>query len=393
MLIEEEEKHNIDVSSSLLQDSNSGVPAKTKVAGKSETDPDSDDEGPDQIPISKFFTYLSGYDKLLLFIGSLAAIIAGGILPSVSLIMGNVASAFSEGTSGDGGDIISNMSEIASYVIMISVTAFLFSYMFFAFWQHLAENIVTDLRRRYIRALMRQEIAYFEKNKVEELPAQISEVFETVKASIGEQISNLAFAVATCVAGIVYALSFGPVFAGICLIYLPILLGIIGVFGMQVRRFTLEKVDTIKHLGGIAEETLTAIKVVASFGREDRELRKFAAHARRTQRVAKKYTFMMSFMVGIMKFSIFGFYVYSFYIGSVLVENEFYNSKTNKAYNQKDVLSVLIALITGFVGLIAALPNVQSLVAAKTLGALIFKVIEREPKVGNNANTRRGIGI
>ena len=79
-----------------------------------------------------------------------------------------------------------------------------------------------------------------------------------------------------------------------------------------------------------------------------------------------------------MKFSIFGFYVYSFYIGSVLVENEFYNSKTNKAYNQKDVLSVLIALITGFVGLIAALPNVQSLVAAKTLGALIFKVIERE---------------
>ena len=33
---------------------------------------------------------------------------------------------------------------------------------------------------------MRQEIAFFEANKVEELPAQISEVFETVKASIGE---------------------------------------------------------------------------------------------------------------------------------------------------------------------------------------------------------------
>ena len=57
---------------------------------------------------------------------------------------------------------------------------------------------------------MRQEIAFFEKNKVEELPAQISEVFETVKASIGEQISNLIFAVSTCLAGIVYSLSFGP---------------------------------------------------------------------------------------------------------------------------------------------------------------------------------------
>lgn len=54
---------------------------------------------------------------------------------------------------------------------------------------------------------------------------------------------------------------------------------------------------------------------------------------------------------------------------------------------------MLIALITGFVGLIAALPNVQSLVAAKTLGALIFKVIEREPLITNSENTRRGIGL
>ena len=58
--------------------------------------------------------------------------------------MGNVASAFSGG--GSGGDIISNMSFIASYVVMIAVSLFIFSYLFFAFWQHLAENIVTDLR-------------------------------------------------------------------------------------------------------------------------------------------------------------------------------------------------------------------------------------------------------
>ena len=126
----------------------------------------------------------------------------------------------------------------------------------------------------------------------------------------------------------------------------------------MVKRFTMQKLATIKHLGGIAEETLTAIKVVSSFGREDRELRKFAKWSRRTTTVAKKFTFMYSFMVGIMKFAIFGFYVYSFYLGSVFIENETINSKTGEPYNQKDVLSVLIALITGYVGLIAALPNV-----------------------------------
>lgn len=36
-----------------------------------------------------------------------------------------------------------------------------------------------------------------------------------------------------------------------------------------------DKLDVVKQLGGIAEETLTAIKVVTSFGREQRELEKF----------------------------------------------------------------------------------------------------------------------
>ena len=79
----------------------------------------------------KFFTYITAYDKLLLFVGILSAIAAGAILPSVSLVMGNVADAF---TSGGGGDIISDMSFIASYVIMIAASLFIFSYMFFAFW-------------------------------------------------------------------------------------------------------------------------------------------------------------------------------------------------------------------------------------------------------------------
>ena len=41
----------------------------------------------------------------------------------------------------------------------------------------------------------------------------------------------------------------------------------------------------------------------------------------------------------------------------------------------------LIAFITGLVGLIGALPNLQQLIAAKTLGKLVFDVIDRTPLV------------
>ena len=58
------------------------------------------------------------------------------------------------------------------------------------------------------------------------------------------------------------------------------------------------------------------------------------------------------------KFSLFFFYTYSLFIGSVLIDNEVMNSATGKVYDGQVVIQTIIALMTGFVGLLAALPNV-----------------------------------
>lgn len=110
----------------------------------------------------------------------------------------------------------------------------------------------------------------------------MAEIFETCQAAIGEKFSNMIFAVSTCLSGIGYAVYFAPVYAVICLMYLPFLLTILAVFGKMVQRTALQKVTVVKHLGGIAEETLTAIKVVTSFDRAERELKKFVKWSQRT---------------------------------------------------------------------------------------------------------------
>jgi len=96
----------------------------------------------------------------MLAIGTFGAIIAGLMLPSIALIMGSIANNF--GQDAD----ISNMSETigktSKLVAGVAVVIFVFSYIFFAFWQHLAENISLRLRKIYLRALLNQEIAYFE---------------------------------------------------------------------------------------------------------------------------------------------------------------------------------------------------------------------------------------
>ena len=177
---------------------------------------------------------------------------------------------------------------------------------------------------------------------------------------------------------------FGVAYASACIAYLPILLAIIVIFGSQVKKSVGDKLEVVKQLGGIAEETLTAIKVVTSFARESRELEKFTYWSQKTREVASVQTKTYSRMVGLMKFCIFFFYTYSLYVGSWFIQNQVYNVNYDTAYTQKTIIQTLIALITGFVGLIGSLPNVQAIVAAKTLGVLIFDVIERVPEVKND---------
>ena len=288
------------------------------------------EQRPESIGFFTFFRFMGTFEKTLFGIGTFAAIIAGMILPSISLIMANVAQAFSGGNSSG---VAGNMNFIASYVIIIAVALFTFSYIFFSFWQQLAENIIIDLRKRYLKSLMTQEIGYFDQNRVEQIPSQMAEIFDTVQAAIGEKFSNMIFAVSTCISGISYAFYFAPFYALICVMYLPFLLIILAVFGRMVQKTALEKVTVVKYLGGIAEETLTAIKVVTSFGREERELKKFVKWSMRTQNVAKKSAAMMAFMVGLMKFCIFFFYTYSLLIGSIFIQKQRINGSTGNPYD------------------------------------------------------------
>jgi hypothetical protein len=53
-------------------------------------------------------------------------------------------------------------------------------YLYYAMWSHVAANITLDLRIRYVRKLLVQEIAFFEKQNIEELPSQIGETFAAI---------------------------------------------------------------------------------------------------------------------------------------------------------------------------------------------------------------------
>lgn len=107
---------------------------------------------------------MNGKEKILIVIGTIGAIVGGALVPSVSIVMGDVTDTFNP--NEDPSAVLDTMKGVAVMILILSVAMWVFSYFYFAFWQHLAENITSDLRKRYMRALMKQEIAFFEKQDI-----------------------------------------------------------------------------------------------------------------------------------------------------------------------------------------------------------------------------------
>lgn len=57
----------------------------------------------------------------------------------------------------------------------------------------------------------------------------------------------------------------GPIYAFICLAYFPIIFTAFFLIGGAVKTAAIEKITMIKKLGALVEESLTAIKLIASF--------------------------------------------------------------------------------------------------------------------------------
>jgi ABC-type multidrug transport system fused ATPase/permease subunit len=170
-----------------------------------------------------------------------------------------------------------------------------------------------------LAAFLKQEVAFFELQSIEQLPSQIGEDFAVIQAAIGAKIGSIIFGIFVFIGGIGIALFRGSVLAGICLSYLPLMLVVVAVFGGQVKKSTNRKREMSKKLGGIVEESLSAIKLIVSFAQEKREVDKFAKLAEENRDVSQKEDMYISAFLGLVRGMVFGFYAFAFYVGSRLI--------------------------------------------------------------------------
>jgi len=111
-------------------------------------------------------------------------------------------------------------------------------------------------------------------------------------------------------------------------------------------------------MGGVVEESLSAIRLITSFANEDKEIKKFDTLANEVREISHRSEYWLAAMIGIFRFVIFGFYAYSFWIATVYIEKKKVNPNTGELYTTGDLLCILVALMSGISLLFGLNPNI-----------------------------------
>ncbi|KAI6167605.1 P-loop containing nucleoside triphosphate hydrolase protein [Pisolithus thermaeus] len=363
---------------------------------------DIDTKPAEQLPPSvgffQLFRYATPFELFLNVIGVVGAIAAGACQPLMTLIFGRLAQDFVTFTtalevyqsvelSGNTTTISSAAQDFdsaasalrggaaqnASYLAYIGVAMAACTWIYMYLWIYTSEVNAKRIREKYLQAILRQDIAYFDRVGAGEVATRIQT--DTLQQGISEKVALVVCFLSTFLAGFVIAytqswrlaLAISSIFPCIAITG-----GIMTKFATKYSQLTFQYVA---ESGTIAEEVISTIRTAHAFGSQKVLGSLFDKKIDSIRPVNKKAAIWQGCSLGVFFFVVYASYALAFSFGTTLI-NEGYATAGK-------VVNVFMAILIGSFALVSLTMEArgESLFNARGAAAKLFATIERAPDI------------
>jgi ATP-binding cassette subfamily B protein len=150
------------------------------------------------------------------------------------------------------------------------------------------EKIVTRLREQVYKAIMEQDIAFFDSRRTGELMSRLASDATVLQNAVSINISLSMRNLGAAVGGLILLIYTSPVLAfGLLACVPPMGIGT-ALFGRKIRKISREVQDALAETGTIAEETISGVRTVRAFAREGSEVQRYAGAVQKSYGLARK---------------------------------------------------------------------------------------------------------
>ncbi|KIJ17535.1 hypothetical protein PAXINDRAFT_167550 [Paxillus involutus ATCC 200175] len=353
------------------------------------------------VPLTQLFRYSSRYELLIDAVGLATAGAAGAAQPLSSLLFGNLIQDFvlfaaaelkyvQETQSGDAAaaavarqalDVAAaafrhNAAAGASYLVCIEISIFLCTYIFMCIWVYTGEVNSKRIREKYLQAVLRQDIAYFDNVGAGEVATRIQTDAHLIQQGMSEKVALAINFLCAFVTGFIIAY---VRCWRLALVMSPILPSIV-ITGSIMNKFTSKYMQlALKHVaegGTLAEEVISTVRTAHAFGTQKTLSGLYDVHVAEAKTVDAKAALVHGGGLGIFFFVIYAAYALAFQFGTTLI-NE--NHAT-----AGQVVNVILAILIGSFSLVMLGPEMQAVAHGRAAAAKLFATINRVPSIDSS---------
>jgi len=266
------------------------------------------------VPWRRLLGYLR--PNLLLFSVAVVALLigtgAGLLLPlAIGGLVGEVVSA------GDTAGLDRLVLLLLALTVVLAISAFV------QIWSLgvVGERIVARMRAQVFDRLVSLELDFYVQRRVGELISRLSSDVTQVRTMLTQTLTSLLSNTLSLIGSIIILFLLSPTLLVIILALAPALVIVAIVFARPLRKLSTQVQDAIAVSTTTAEEALSGIRVVKSFGREDWERHRYGQDLRGVVADATKLVTWRGMFGGMMTFLGFGaLIVILWYTGRQVIE-------------------------------------------------------------------------
>ncbi|XP_051141939.1 ABC transporter B family member 4-like [Andrographis paniculata] len=323
------------------------------------------------VPFYKLFVFSDWWDKILMLLGTLGAVGNGLNPPLMAFLFGDMADAFGS-TPKD--EVVPLVSKVALKFVYLALGCGAAAFLQVACWMITGERQAARIRSLYLRTILQQDISFFDKEvHTGEVIGRMSGDTVLIQDAMGEKVGKFVQLMSTFLGGFVIAFSKGWLLTLVMLSSLPPLMISGGIMSHVVSRMASRGQNAYATAAVVVEQTIGAIRTVASFTGEKRAVSKYAKSLEKAYKSAVQEGLATGLGLGSVMFMMFCSYALAVWYGGKLI--------LEKGHSGGDTFTVIVSVLTGSLSLGQASPCLSAFAAGRAAAFKMFETINRKPDI------------
>ncbi|KAH1102780.1 hypothetical protein AAZX31_13G204200 [Glycine max] len=325
----------------------------------------------EKVPFYKLFTFADHLDMTMMIIGVISAMANGMSQPLMSLIFGKMINAFG---STDPSHIVQEVSKVALLFVYVAFGAGITSFLQVSCWMMTGERQAARIRGLYLKTILKQDITFFDtETTTGEVIGRMSGDTILIQDAMGEKVGKFIQLVSAFFGGFVIAFTKGWELCLVLLACIPCIVVVGGIMSMMMAKMSTRGQAAYAEAGIVVEQTVGAIRTVASFTGEKKAIEKYNNKLRIAYATTVQQGLASGFGMGVLLLIIFCTYALAMWYGSKLI--------IEKGYDGGSVFNIIMSINTGGMSLGQAAPCVNAFAAGQAAAYKMFETIKRKPKI------------